>query len=197
MVPRYEGKPFDLSVLESSLLITESKEAFASLQRELAREIQPKNIIEKIFLADAAACFWEMMRLRRCRDHIINLAFGHAIFEVLDRLLGSPETAAECEARTALERDWFTKPEARREVAKRLAALQLDEGVIEAVAISSQASQLEMLDQMISAQQARLHRAFGAISSYREAFAKQVRNAVERAADQPALAQLDAYQQVG
>ncbi|QOZ78410.1 hypothetical protein XH83_25095 [Bradyrhizobium sp. CCBAU 53351] len=193
MVPRYHSKQFGPSISEGSLLITESKEAFACLQRELAREIQPKNIVEKIFLADVAACVWEMMRLRRCRDHVINLAFGPAIAEILDRVLGPPETAAECEARTALERDWFTKPEARQEVAKRLAAFQLDEGVIEAAAISSQADQLERLDRMMSAQQARLHRAFGAISSYREAFAAQVRAAVE----QPALAPLDARQHVG
>ncbi|WP_256476575.1 hypothetical protein [Bradyrhizobium sp. 186] len=40
-------------------------------------------------------------------------------------------------------------------------------------------------------------RAFGAISSYRDAFAIRVRSAAERAADQPSLAQLDARQQVG
>ncbi|MBR0903934.1 hypothetical protein [Bradyrhizobium liaoningense] len=197
MVPRYQSKQFDLSTLQSSLLITESKEAFACLERELAREIQPKNIVERIFLADIAACAWEMMRLRRCRDHIINLAFESAISEVLDRVLGPPETAAECEARAALERDWFTKPEARREIAKRLAAFQLDEGVIEAAAISSQADQLERLDRMISAQQARLHRAFGAIADYREAFAVRVRTAVERATDQSALVPLPAHQQAG
>ncbi|MFK4560550.1 hypothetical protein QIH93_08430 [Bradyrhizobium ottawaense] len=196
MVPRYHSKQFDPSISEGSLLITESKEAFACLHRELAREIQPKNIVEKIFLADVAACVWEMMRLRRCRDHVINLAFGPAIGEVLDRVLGPPETAAECEARAALERAWFTNPEARREVAQRLAAFQLDEGVIEAAAISSQTVQLELLDRMITAQQSRLHRAFGAISSYREAFAKRVQSAVDRADEQPALAQLDAPERV-
>jgi hypothetical protein len=108
-----------------------------------------------------------------------------------------PESPAECVARAALEHDWFTKPEARREVAQRLAAFQLDEGGIEAAAIGSQANQLEVLDRMITAQQSRLHRAFGAISSYREAFAKQLRSAVERAAEQPALAQLDARERVG
>jgi hypothetical protein len=190
MGPRYHSDRFDLSILESSLLITESKEAFASLQRELAREIQPKNIVEKIFLADVAACVWETMRLRRCKDYIINLAYRQAISQVLDNLLGSPENSAEGEARIALERDWFSKPQARRELAERLAKFQLDEGVIEAAAISSQADQLEMLDRMISAQQARLHRAFGAISDYREAFSIRVQTAAERAAAQPS--QLDA-----
>ncbi|MDA9405993.1 hypothetical protein [Bradyrhizobium sp. CCBAU 45384] len=110
---------------------------------------------------------------------------------------GPPETVAECEARAALEREWFTKPKARREVAKRLAAFQLDEGVIEAAAISSQADQLERLDRMISAQQARLHRALDALAEYREAFAVRVRTAVERATDQSALAQLPARQKAG
>ncbi|MET4040274.1 hypothetical protein ABIC03_001959 [Bradyrhizobium sp. RT6a] len=197
MVPRHHSEQCDVSILESSLLITESKDAFASLQRELAREIRPKNVIEKIFLADIAACAWEMMRLRRCKDHIVNLAYGAAISEVLERLLGPPETPAECDARTALERNWFSQPDARRQLAKRLADFQLDEGVIEAAAISSQADQLEMLDRMITAQQVRLHRALGAISSYREAFAKQVRSAVEHATEQPALVQLNAREQVG
>ncbi|MFK4505597.1 hypothetical protein LPJ38_33995 [Bradyrhizobium daqingense] len=197
MVPRYPSKQFNLSILQGSLLITESTEAYACLEQELAREIQPKNIVEKIFLADVAACFWEMMRLRRCRDHVINFAFGPAISEVLDRVLGLPETAVECEARAALEREWFTKREARREVAKRLAAFQLDEGAIEAAAISSQADQLERLDRMISAQQARLHRAFDALADYREAFAVRVRTAVERATDQSGLAQLPARQKAG
>lgn len=197
MVPRHHSEHCDVSIQESSLLITESKDAFASLQRELAREIRPKNIIEKIFLADVAACVWETMRLRRCKDHIANLAYGAAISEVLERLLGRPETPTECDARTALERDWFSKPEARRELAKQLADFQLDEGVIEAAAISSQADQLETLDRMISAQQARLHRALGAISNYRAAFAVQVRSAVERAAEQPPLAQLEARRRAG
>jgi hypothetical protein len=192
MIQRYHRKRFDLSILESSLLITESKEAFSLLQRELARDILPKNIVEEIFLADVAASFWEMMRLRRCKDYIVNLAYRQAVSEVLDRVLGPPESPAECEARTALERDWFTKAEARQEVAERLAAFQLNDGVIEAAAIRSQAGQLEMLDRMLSAQQTRLHRAFAAISSYRQAFAAQVGITVERAAAQPALAPLDA-----
>ncbi|QIO32784.1 hypothetical protein [Bradyrhizobium sp. 1(2017)] len=195
MIPRYHGKRFDLSILESSLLITESREAFALLQRELAREIMPKNIVEEIFLADVAASVWETIRLRRCRDRIVNLSYRQAIREVLDRVLGPAEDVAECEARTALERDWFTKPEARQEVAKRLAVFQLDEGAIEAAAMSSQGDQLERFDRMISAQQSRLLRSFAAITDYRAAFAIRVQTAVERVTAQPALAQLDARQQ--
>ena len=58
------------------LLITESAVGFAALNAALMEEIKPRDIIERVYVADIAALVWENLRLRRCKVAIVNAAFN-------------------------------------------------------------------------------------------------------------------------
>ena len=132
------------------LLITESAEDFAALSATLMEEIKPRGIIERLYVADIAALVWEILRLRRCKVAIVNTAFKNALSNLLDRLAGKPNWVTPKEMRDAIVRDWFSKPEARKEVLEMLAEFRLDEFAIEAEAIRSVFSELEVLDRMLT-----------------------------------------------
>ena len=73
------------------LLITESAEDFAALDAALMEEIKPRGIIERLYVADIAALVWEILRLRRCKVAIVNIAFKNALSEIVYRLADEPE----------------------------------------------------------------------------------------------------------
>ena len=60
----------------------------------------------------------------------------------------------------AVTNDWFSKPEARKEVLQLLRQFHLDELAIEAEAIRMSFSELEMLDRMITLLESRRNKAF-------------------------------------
>ena len=80
----------------------------------------------------------------------------------------------------AVALDWFSKPEARKEVQELLAEVGLDEFAIEAEAIRSVFSDLEVLDRMLTLLETRFNKALRAIEDYRDGFAKQVREVSNR-----------------
>src|ERR1700733_7539909 len=133
------------------LLITESAEDFAGLAEALTQEIKPRGIIERIYVDEIAALVWEIRRLRRCKNVIVNTAFKDALSEIVYRLAGEPELGtAKREWMDNVCRDWFSKPEARKEVSNLLEQFHLDESAIEAEAIRGEFQDLETLDRMLT-----------------------------------------------
>ena len=163
------------------LLITKSAEDFAALNAALMEEIKPHGIIERLYVDDIAALVWEILRLRRCKVAIVNTAFKNALSEIIYRLADVPEqdTPEREWYETTLD-DWFSKPEARKAVLELLAEFRLDEAAIEAEAIRSVFSELEVLDRMLTLQESRRNRALRSIADYRDGFAKQVREVSNR-----------------
>src|SRR6476659_324467 len=82
------------------LLITESAEDFDALNAALMEEIKPRGIIERLYVADIAALVWEILRLRRCKNAIINIAFKDALSHIVYRLAGEPQLGTP-------EREWY------------------------------------------------------------------------------------------
>ena len=91
----------------------------------------------------------------------------------------------------AIVRDWFSKPEARKEVLQLLADFRLDELAIEAEAIRSVFSELEVLDKMLTLQESRRNKALRSIADYRDGFVKQVREVSNRVIEADAVIQLE------
>jgi hypothetical protein len=87
--------------------------------------------------------------------------------------------------------DWFSKPEARNEVLQLLADYRLDEFAIEAEAIRSVFSELEVLDKMLTLQESRRNKALRSIADYRDGFAKQVREVSNRVIEAEPVIQLE------
>jgi hypothetical protein len=87
--------------------------------------------------------------------------------------------------------DWFSKPEARKGVLELLAEFRLDEFAIEAEAIRSVFSELEVLDRMLTLQESRRNKALRSIADYRFGFAKQVREVSNRVIEADPVIQLE------
>ena len=80
------------------LLMTESKDEFKRIRDALADEIDPRGILEQMYVEDIAYLVWEVLRLRRSRAGIINAAFRKALERVLEQCLREPGRYAGQEA---------------------------------------------------------------------------------------------------
>jgi hypothetical protein len=174
------------------LLITESAEDFASLSTDLTEEIKPRGIVERMYVADIASLVWEILRLRRCKAVIVNIAFKDAVSWTVYRLAGEPDMGTpEREWVDAVVIDWFSKPKARKEVLQLLEQFDLDEFAIEAEAMRRVFEDLQLLDNMLTSLESRLNRAFRSIADYRDGFAKQVREVSNRLIEADPVVQLE------
>jgi hypothetical protein len=174
------------------LLITESAEEFAAVNATLMEGIQPRDIIERLYVEDFAVLVWEIRRLRRCKVAIVNIAFKHAVSHTVYHLTGQPQVGSpDREWFEAIVFDWFSKPEARNEVLQLLADYRLDEFAIEAEAIRSVFSDLEVPDKMLTLQESRRNKALHSIADYRDGFAKQVREVSNRVIEADPLIELE------
>lgn len=172
------------------MLIGESADEFEALRNRLEREIRPNGFIEEIYIADISCILWDILRLRRCKAVIINIAFRSALKELLKQLLREPnhyadaadEFAEEFAADKAesLSLAWFTEQDAKEEVSELLAAFQLDESSIEAEAVRRSSVDLERIDRMLTSLEARRNKALRGIGEYRASLARQLRETADR-----------------
>jgi hypothetical protein len=156
---------------KTPLLMSESEDEFEALRSDLVEEIKPRGIIEHMCVADIAEIVWESRRLHRCKAVMINMNYSAALKSLLEDVLDAVDyLKAEVLAQT-----WFTDKKAKKEVAEILRRFHLDESAIEAQAIRSLASELEILDKRLMSLEARRNRAIRNIAEYRESFARKVR----------------------
>ncbi len=151
------------------MLITESADEFDALRDAFEQEIKPRGIIEQMYVHDISAIVWEILRLRRCKVVIINLALRSALQSLLKQLLRQPgqyEYEVEDEAQT-LAQSWFTDQEAKKQVSEVLSRFDLDESAIEAEA------------------------ALGCVAEYRASLAQQLRDSADRIIDAKGVLRLE------
>jgi hypothetical protein len=166
-------QPAEAALLPASpLLITETAHDFERIRDSLNEEIMPRGIVERMYVADIAFLTWEILRFRRCRAALINLKFHDALKKLLRGLsdIGS-ETYV---AANDLSHDWFTDPDARKEVLQILEQFHLDESAIEAEAIRESAEDLELLDRLLASLETRRNKALRCIAEYRGSLAKDL-----------------------
>jgi hypothetical protein len=153
----------------SPLLITESRQEFDRIRDGLHREINPRGLIEAIYVADITYLVWDILRLRRCKTGIINAAFPTALETILTQLLRKPgEWGYELrEAAETLAHEWFTDPDSKKKVAELLQVFGLDETAIEAEAVRESAEDLELIDRLLASAEARRNKALACVAQYR------------------------------
>ena len=177
------------------LLMTELREDFDQVRNSLEREIQPRGTIEQMYVHDMAYIVWEIRRLRRCKDTIINVAFRTGLERVLKELLRPPGESIDIfNSKKEIEDlalRWFTDPKAKKEVSELLGKFQLDEIAIEAEAIRESSQDLEQLDRMLRSLEARRDRALALVVEYRVNLAHQLRESAERMTQEPTVLRLE------
>ena len=164
------------------LLITESADEFDALRDAFEREIKPRGIIEQMYVHDISSIVWEILRLRRCKVSIVNAAFRDALQDLLAQLLREPGQFKGYEGDEAeeLAQAWFTDKEAKKRVSEILSQFKLDDSAIEAEAIRSSSSDLELLDRMLTSLESRRNKALGCVAEYRASLAHQLRESADR-----------------
>jgi hypothetical protein len=98
----------------SPVLIGESAYEQSEILRQLKQEIEPKNIVETMYVADVATITFEILRLRRAKIAIINTSYRLALQNVLAQLLRTPgELVITCRKKQKLSR-WLGSQVKRR-----------------------------------------------------------------------------------
>jgi hypothetical protein len=157
------------------LLTTESEKDFACLSAALEQDIEPRGVVERMYVADIAALVWEILRFRRCKVAIVNAAFRDALYRILEDL-----TNADQDTQFALISDWFKDPMAKGVVSEILAEYHLDESAIEAEAFRQCAKDLEWFDRSLALAEVRRDKALRCIADYRQNLANQLQQAASR-----------------
>ena len=171
------------------LLVTESGDDFDRICAALSHEIRPNEIIEQMYMADIAHLVWEIQRLRRCKNSIINLTFRAALEELAAQLLRTGPIQIPRERRAEkLAEAWFSHDSAKKKFSHLLNYFHLDESAIEAEAIRRSAADIELLDKQLASLKSRRDKALRRIAEYRGDLGRQMRNAAERIIEGKALA---------
>jgi hypothetical protein len=174
------------------LLITESADDFNALHKALEQDIKPRGAIEQMYVADISSIIWEILRLRRCKTVIINVALRSALENLLTLLLSENDYANFVEGNAhALARAWFTDPKGKQPVLDLLGQFQLDESAIEAQAIKQSAAYLEPLDRMLASLESRRNKALRCIGEYRDSMARQLLESADRIIDGKVVPRLE------
>jgi hypothetical protein len=167
------------------LLITESKDEFDLLHDSLNAEVKPRGIIEQIYVEDIAHHVWEILRLRRSKAAIVNLAFRAALKEVIKQLLIKPGNLifhVEEESKK-LAYEWFSDPDVKQQIAGMLRDFNLDETAIEAEAFRKSTGDLEQIDRLMASAEARRDKALMCIAQFRGDFGVLLRESSNRLVD--------------
>jgi hypothetical protein len=70
----------DLSFLTKPMLLrSECEHEFDELLHALRREIQPRGIVEILYVEEIAGIIWDILRLRRCKVTMMNMSFAKVL----------------------------------------------------------------------------------------------------------------------
>jgi hypothetical protein len=164
------------------LLITESKAEFDRIRDALNEEIKPRGILEQMYVEDIACLSWEVLRLRRSKAAIVNLAFRAALKELTTQLMRKPgqPTFLLGDQPEELARDWFSDPNVKKQIGDLLREFDLDESAIEAEAIRRSTDDLERIDRLMASAETRRDKALVCVAQYRGDFGALLRDSSNR-----------------
>ena len=198
----------DLSIFTKPLLLrSECEHEFDELLHALSGEIQPRGIVENLYVEEIAGIIWEILRLRRCKVTIMNMSFEKVLHNLISLHLKMRRPATEEESKTdgfslelwqpptkseierskkkskkinRLVRGWFTSNEGKQKVLSILRRSHLDESVIDAEVIRASFPDLQLLEKLLISLEARRDRSLRRMMEYRESFADRVRTSTDR-----------------
>jgi hypothetical protein len=170
------------------LLITESAEEFTTLWEEVEAQLNPGDVIERIYVSNIASLVWEERRLQRSKIALINSAFRQALTDIIKQLARQPgNREAALIDEDVLACSWFVDPAAKAKVNALLNRFGLDVSAIEAEAMRKSASDLEMIDRLMHSIQNRRDKAIIFLAECRRDLGRLLRNVSEKLTDDKVL----------
>ena len=97
------------------VLITESADEFDTLHKALEQDIKPRGVIEHLYVADISFIMWEILRLRRCKAVIINVALQPALKVLLTQFLRENDYADFVEQRRRYRAEMVHRPKDQKD----------------------------------------------------------------------------------
>jgi hypothetical protein len=170
----------------SPLLISESKKKYKTARAAFKDEIQPRGIIEKMYVADITHLYWEIERLRRAKAAILNTAFRGALTTILAQVLTHPGSDDDVEEKAEqLADQWFSEPAAQARVSASLAKYQLDATAIEGQVAQDCSAALLLFDRLLASAESRRQKAVRSLREYRATMSQHLSRAGGQSAKKP------------
>jgi hypothetical protein len=128
-----------------TLLASEDPAAYEALWGNVMRDVQPRDMVECIFVRRYVDLNWEIARFQRCTAGIINVTSRNAVGRILADLAPggidghTPDRLAEL---------WFTDARIRVRALSHLQKFQVDEDTVSSLAIAMRAGELAKITDM-------------------------------------------------
>jgi hypothetical protein len=91
----------DLSFFTKPMLLrSECEHEFDEILHALRGEIQPRGIVENLYVEEIAGIIWDILRLRRCKVTIMNMSFEKVLHNLISLHLKMRRPAKEEESKT-------------------------------------------------------------------------------------------------
>lgn len=189
-----------VSQISRGLIASESLEAYNELVAEFISDTNPRDIIERTYVTDAAHLTWEIRRYRRLRAMVFNRSYHNRLQNDVERLLYDAkieemrkgaaansdepqEDADEIDSETLQEivrqsryiaDRWNAGDEGCSEVSKLSLELGFDESEIETLVFERCQDRIEQIDRSLAMLESRRMNAIRFLGEYRETFARKV-----------------------
>jgi hypothetical protein len=154
------------------ILNSENPKLYWELVKKLQIAINPQNVIEWMWLKDAADYGWEAFRLQRMKATTIDIAKKQAVQTVLRRLLPNLQKQRGADVADKvfeLTKGWFTDAAAKAEVETVLKIHGLKNDAIEAEAFIESIDKLQAIDELLGIATVRRDASLREIERRREA----------------------------
>ena len=128
------------------LVGNDNVENYNALQEEVERHIKPESFMDALRVRELTDTIWEEQRHKRYQSKLIESAFHSMLIQVLTRIHMTDEWLARTDANKYFSED----AEQRQAVVKLLHRFHINIETIYAIAMSSNAPSIAMIERMLS-----------------------------------------------
>lgn len=169
----------------ASLLASESAEAYDDLTAQCAAAVDPQDMVEWLMVRDYVDLSWEILRLRRMKQHIITVASPDAVSYIAGELADTRERS---EASAAAVQAWIKGGAAQQALRRDLARRDVSQDTIETHAFLRELNSIGSIERIL-AEKERMRRAVlrdleiyraGSLWKGRPIVGKEIETAVDR-----------------
>jgi hypothetical protein len=155
------------------LLPDEDRAAYDQLTDRFYEHVQPKDLIEELWLRDVVDLVWQGQRLRRLKANLRIAAIATGVESVIRKL-----SAFDFDADRLVENWLQGYPNARKETAQLMKRAGYNDGVIEAEAFIARFADFDNLERMITQTDSRRAAILREMDRHRDMVSRRLREAL-------------------
>lgn len=149
----------------------EEEEQYSQILDQVTHSISPTNIFEEIWIRDITDNQWEVLRLRRLKDNLLQIGIREGLIKVLGPLTGIGEN-------DYLADGWYSgDKQAKQKVDKLLNDAGLSFDVVLAEGLAAKLDDIERFDQRIVSAESRRNAALRELNRHRDTVAARLHRA--------------------